>query len=306
VSCRAGVCQCDQLADERTVDGRQTCSCGTSTQRRRARDHDVYRYSRNVLLGVNAQWFIGRSGRFTESELVEPPAAVQRARVHVHVRNLEVDWTEWAAVAYATAAFVFCGTMSALPPASFERLFHLCQWGRLLRLAMDDNSQTHWYLVRTKTVRSDGCAISFAHVVPEVFCPMLKAKAPRWGREAVSIGSAVSLLCVRQVRSSEPVFRCEVHGRCARDRVGWKRSAGGAGGDSLGHSQPRRERRDRNTGQPLGIGERVVVVDGPFRGFEAIFQRYLAGAERVAILLSAVESGGLRVVLSASAVIKDS
>ena len=53
-------------------------------------------------------------------------------------------------------------------------------------------------------------------------------------------------------------------------------------------------------------GERVVVVDGPFRGFEAIFQRYLAGAERVAILLSAVESGGLRVVLSASAVVKDS
>jgi transcriptional antiterminator RfaH len=58
--------------------------------------------------------------------------------------------------------------------------------------------------------------------------------------------------------------------------------------------------------KPIGTGERVVVVDGPFRGFEAIFQRYLAGAERVAILLSAVESGGLRVVLSASAVVKDS
>jgi transcriptional antiterminator RfaH len=58
--------------------------------------------------------------------------------------------------------------------------------------------------------------------------------------------------------------------------------------------------------KPFDTGERVVVVDGPFRGFEAIFQRYLAGAERVAILLSAVESGGLRVVLSASAVAKDS
>jgi hypothetical protein len=30
---------------------------------------NVYRYSRNVLLGVNAQWFIGRSGRFTDPYL---------------------------------------------------------------------------------------------------------------------------------------------------------------------------------------------------------------------------------------------
>jgi len=59
------------------------------------------------------------------------------------------------------------------------------------------------------------------------------------------------------------------------------------------------------TRQTFGKGERVMVVDGPFRGFEAIFQRYLSGPERVAILLNAVESGGLRVVLSASALSKD-
>lgn len=26
---------------------------------------NVYRYSRNILLGVNAQWYLGRSGRYT-------------------------------------------------------------------------------------------------------------------------------------------------------------------------------------------------------------------------------------------------
>ena len=31
---------------------------------------NVYRYSRNVLLGVNAQWFVGRSGRFTDPNLL--------------------------------------------------------------------------------------------------------------------------------------------------------------------------------------------------------------------------------------------
>lgn len=31
---------------------------------------NVYRYSRNVLLGVNAQWFVGRSGRYTDPYLL--------------------------------------------------------------------------------------------------------------------------------------------------------------------------------------------------------------------------------------------
>ena len=48
----------------------------------------------------------------------------------------------------------------------------------------------------------------------------------------------------------------------------------------------------------------VRVVDGPFRGFEVIFVRYLSGLERVAILLSTIETAGLRVVLPASALAK--
>ena len=27
---------------------------------------NVYRYSRNILLGINAQWYLGRSGRYTD------------------------------------------------------------------------------------------------------------------------------------------------------------------------------------------------------------------------------------------------
>jgi len=54
----------------------------------------------------------------------------------------------------------------------------------------------------------------------------------------------------------------------------------------------------------FGNGERVRVVDGRFQGFEAIFERYLSGAERVAILLSAVEANGVRVVLPSAALEK--
>ena len=47
----------------------------------------------------------------------------------------------------------------------------------------------------------------------------------------------------------------------------------------------------------FGRGERVKVVGGPFRGFDAIFDRYLSSSERVAILLEAVQAQGIRVVL---------
>jgi transcriptional antiterminator RfaH len=171
---------------------------------------------------------------------------------------------------------------------------------------MDVNSQTHWYLVRTKTGKERWVRDQLANRVPEVFLPMLKAKVPRWGRMVVSIA---------------PLFPCYVFARFDLQSqyfdvkyMAGVRAIVSAGNDPLAVPTPivteiRRRGVDdviEIPDKPIGTGERVVVVDGPFRGFEAIFQRYLAGAERVAILLSAVESGGLRVVLSASAVVKDS
>jgi transcriptional antiterminator RfaH len=171
---------------------------------------------------------------------------------------------------------------------------------------MDHNPQINWYLVRTKTGKERWVRDQLANAVPEVFLPMLKAKAPRWGRLAVSIA---------------PLFPCYVFARFDLQRqyfdvkyMAGVRAIVSAGTDPL--AVPAAIVSDiRSRGvddvieiadKPFGTGERVVVVEGPFRGFEAIFQRYLSGAERVAILLSAVESGGLRVVLSASAVAKDS
>ena len=176
--------------------------------------------------------------------------------------------------------------------------------GRAFR--MDDNPQAAWYLVRTKTGKERWVRDQLANLVPEVFLPMLKARAPRWGRLAVSVA---------------PLFPCYVFARFDLERqyfdvkyMAGVRAIVSAGIDPLAVpaaivSEIRRRGVDdviEIPDKPFGVGERVVVVDGPFRGFEAIFQRYVAGAERVAILLSAVESGGLRVVLSASAVAKDS
>src|ERR1039458_5621265 len=65
-------------------------------------------------------------------------------------------------------------------------------------IAMDDNPQTDWYLVRTKIGKERWVRDQLANAVPEVFLPMLKAKAPRWGRMVTSIA---------------PLFPCYVFAR---------------------------------------------------------------------------------------------
>jgi transcriptional antiterminator RfaH len=161
-----------------------------------------------------------------------------------------------------------------------------------------------WYLVRTRTGKERAVREQLASVAPEVFLPMLRARAPRWGRMADTVA---------------PLFPCYVFARLDLRRhyfdvkyMPGVRGIVSAGPDPLAVpgaiiAEIRRRGVDgvvEISQPPLGSGERVVVVEGPFRGFEAIFERYLSGAERVAILLSAIEVSGLRVVLSASSVVK--
>jgi transcriptional antiterminator RfaH len=165
-------------------------------------------------------------------------------------------------------------------------------------------SDVDWYLVRTKPGKERWVHDQLTAILPEVFLPLLETRTPRWGRMAWSI---------------VPLFPCYLFARFDLQSRYFdvKYLAGvqglvSAGNDPLavpsGVVDEIRRRGDNGIvkieEQLFDNGERVVVVEGPFRGFEAIFQRYLTGAERVAILLSAIEANGMRVVLSASAVAK--
>jgi len=161
-----------------------------------------------------------------------------------------------------------------------------------------------WYLVRTKSGKERWVRDQLATLLPEVFVPLLEARVPRWGKLVWSIA---------------PLFPCYIFARfdLQAHYFDVKYMAGvqglvSAGNDPLSvpHLVVDEIKRRGVNGvvkieeQTLGSGDRVRVVDGPFRGFEAIFERYLSGAERVAILLSALEAKGLRVVLSTAAVTK--
>ena len=48
----------------------------------------------------------------------------------------------------------------------------------------------------------------------------------------------------------------------------------------------------------------MTIADGALRGFDAVFEHYLSGPQRVAILLSSLTETPIRVVLQASAIVR--
>ena len=167
---------------------------------------------------------------------------------------------------------------------------------------MTDQAELHWYLIHTKPQKERWVADQLSEIAADIFLPLLKAKAPRWGRMAQSIGplfpSYVFARFDLQARYFDIKYLPGVRGLVS------------AGSEAL--AVPRvivEEIRRRSvdgvveiTPKPLSPGERVTVVEGPFKGLEAVFERYLSGADRAAILLSTIGTTGVRVVLPAASV----
>ena len=159
-----------------------------------------------------------------------------------------------------------------------------------------------WFLIRTKPTKERWVRERLSQILPEAFLPLLRARVPRWGRLTWSVMPLFPGYVFARFNLEANYFDVKyvsgVHGLVS------------AGKDPL--VVPRTiideiKRRGVNgtvqiQEKPFGKGEHVRVVEGPFRGFEAIFERYLSSAERVAILLHSVEASNLRVLLPVSSV----
>lgn len=141
--------------------------------------------------------------------------------------------------------------------------------------------------------------------LPEVFLPFLRARMPRWGKLGWSV---------------VPLFPCYMFARCdlRGSYFDIKYSSGVAGLVSAG-SEPLtvapkiiESIRERTVNgvleiceRPFAPGERVTVTGGPFCGIEAVFERYLSGEQRVAVLLNAAGLTCMRMVLASDSVARE-
>jgi transcriptional antiterminator RfaH len=161
--------------------------------------------------------------------------------------------------------------------------------------------RSNWYLVRTKPNRERYVSVQLAGLAPEVFLPLLSTTE----RPTDLSNDTVPLF-------PQYVFlRCDLTAHYFQIRYApGVTSFVTAGHDPLSVPETIIESvRARCTNDVVHLnrevfrkGEPVRILTGPFRGFDAVFERYLSGAERAAILLTAVEGNSLRVIAKARSI----
>jgi transcriptional antiterminator RfaH len=158
----------------------------------------------------------------------------------------------------------------------------------------------NWYLVRTKPQKERWVQDQLKNIAPEVFLPMLRSRSRCFGRIMTTVRPLFPCYIFARFNMQERYFDVKytagVHNMV---------SVGGEpvvvpvtiideikcrGVDGIVELPPRR----------LDPGQKIRIIDGPFRDIEAIFDRYLSGSERVAILLDAIGASTIRVVLPSS------
>src|SRR3990172_3100445 len=142
-----------------------------------------------------------------------------------------------------------------------------------------------WYLIYTKPKNEDSVCCKFANCGFDVFNPKMKER--KYIRRKI-----------QQVIS--PLFPCYIFVkfdllkdyRLVKYTRGVKRVVGT--GDS-----PIRVPLEVVDSIRVRMEEGVVIKEGPFQGFEAIFEKEMKGAERVSILLKAIDA---RVIVNGAAI----
>jgi transcriptional antiterminator RfaH len=166
-------------------------------------------------------------------------------------------------------------------------------------LASENSS---WYVIRTKQYKERFVQQRLLFFVEDSYVPLLRTKRRRLGK---------------LVERTEPLFPCYLFARFALKECHYKvtHAPGVAGFVCVGGEPCAADAsiiqgiKSRETNGLITVNEktlrprqRVTITQGRFRGIEAVFERYLSGAERVAVLLHSLGCGRMRAILDTSAV----
>jgi transcriptional antiterminator RfaH len=161
---------------------------------------------------------------------------------------------------------------------------------------------TKWFVARTNSGKERVAMSQLNLIVTEVLLPLVRTRIRRWGKLVDSVG---------------PLFPGYLFAKFNFERdYGRVRYARGLRGFVCFGKEPAvvfewmiEQLKERCAAGPVELPERslvptesVVVIDGPFKEFEGIFERYMSGHERVSVLLAMLKAGP-RIILPARHVI---
>ncbi len=157
-----------------------------------------------------------------------------------------------------------------------------------------------WYLIHTKAGKENLVRDRLGRWLPEVLFPTLKVRVRRWTKHVITVA---------------PLFPCYLFAAFPVERdlcrvryTSGVRDVVRSGADPAAVPFPIIEQlKQRCAGGPIELpakllqkGDPVIIAAGVLRDFEAVFDQYLSGPQRVAILLSSMTQVPIRVILPAS------
>lgn len=163
------------------------------------------------------------------------------------------------------------------------------------------NKDSAWYVIRTKQYKERVVKHAASLFVQDVYLPLLRTKRRGLGR---------------LIERIEPLFPCYLFARFRLNEAHYRlmHSPGVTGMVCLGAEPCEvdplivQDIRSRETNGLIVLNpkrfrprQRVTISEGPFRGIEAVFERYLSGTERVAVLMDSISHGNMRAILRVGA-----
>lgn len=167
---------------------------------------------------------------------------------------------------------------------------------------MESTTDSAWYVIRTRQYKERVVVQGASSLVQDIYLPLLRTKKPALGR---------------LIERIEPLFPCYLFARFRLEEAYYRltRSVGVVslvcvGGEPCEiDARIVQDIRSRETDgvivlnpQKLQPQQRVTITDGALRGIEAVFERYLSGVERVAVLLDSIGRGNFKAILKADAI----
>jgi transcriptional antiterminator RfaH len=165
----------------------------------------------------------------------------------------------------------------------------------------DSSRKLQWHLLRTKAGEERRARDQVRRLTTEVLLPLVRVRVRRWERMTESVAALFPGYMFAQFNLERDYSQLR-YTRGVRQIVCFGEEAAVVPQWIIDELKVRCAHGPVELAtRRLVAGERVIVIDGPFRQFEGIFERHLSGPERVAILLS-VMGAGRRAVLPASMV----